>query len=212
MLRGDESYAGSPSFYRFEEAVRDLTGFKYVIPTHQGRAAERILFSILCKPGQTVPNNTHFDTTRANVEFNGARALDLPFPAARDTQARLPFKGNLDVGALERALWDVVERHEVLRTVYPQSEGAGRQVVLPVEEAGLRLERRTTGPDEAVVRADSGTVRIAKAKGTLVVKTDAAFEALPAERTFNLVPGFECLALEVPMEMGREVRVRLEKA
>src|SRR5579871_4394061 len=86
MMRGDESYAGSPSFYRFEAAVRELTGFKHVIPTHQGRAAERILFSILCKPGQTVPNNTHFDTTRANIEFNGARALNLPVPAAADTQ------------------------------------------------------------------------------------------------------------------------------
>src|SRR5580692_8218624 len=104
MMRGDESYAGSESFYRFEQAVRELTGFKHVIPTHQGRAAERILFSIMCRPGQTVPNNTHFDTTRANIESNGARALDLPFPAASDTQARLPFKGNLDVAALEKLI------------------------------------------------------------------------------------------------------------
>src|SRR5690349_2680942 len=104
MMRGDESYAGSESFYRFEHAVRQLTGFRHVIPTHQGRAAERILFSILCKPGQTVPNNAHFDTTRANIEFNGARAVDLPLPAAADTQARLPFKGNMDVEALEKLI------------------------------------------------------------------------------------------------------------
>src|ERR1700719_4515867 len=104
LMRGDESYAGSESFYRFEQAVRELTGFRHVIPTHQGRAAERILFSILCKPGQTVPNNTHFDTTRANIESNGARALDLPVPAASDTQARLRFKGNMDVEALEKLM------------------------------------------------------------------------------------------------------------
>ena len=104
MMRGDESYAGSESFYRFEAAVRALTGFRHIIPTHQGRAAERILFSILCKPGHSVPNNTHFDTTRANIEFNGARAIDLPVAASADTQARIPFKGNLDVEALEKLI------------------------------------------------------------------------------------------------------------
>lgn len=101
LMRGDESYAGSESFFRLKNVVQDLTGFRHVIPTHQGRAAERILFSSLCKPGQIVPNNTHFDTTRANIEFMGAKAVDLPVREAADTQARLPFKGNLDVEALE---------------------------------------------------------------------------------------------------------------
>lgn len=104
MMRGDESYAGSESFYRMERVVRDLTGFRHVIPTHQGRAAERILFTVLCREGQVIPNNTHFDTTRANIEFAGARAVDLLTPEAADTQARLDFKGNMDVQALERLI------------------------------------------------------------------------------------------------------------
>ncbi len=101
IMRGDESYAGSESFFRLQRAVDDLTGFRHMVPTHQGRAAERILFTVMCRPGDVVPSNTHFDTTRANIEFTGARAVDLPIPAAADTQARLDFKGNMDAGALQ---------------------------------------------------------------------------------------------------------------
>jgi tyrosine phenol-lyase len=105
LMRGDESYAGSESFFRLKRVATELTGFRHIIPAHQGRAAERILFTVVCKPGHVVPSNTHFDTTRANIEFTGARAVDLPIPEATDTQARLDFKGNMDVDAL-RSLID----------------------------------------------------------------------------------------------------------
>lgn len=104
IMQGDESYAGARSFYRFEAKVRELTGMKHVIPTHQGRAAERILFSLLGGKGKCVPNNAHFDTTRANIEFSGAEALDLPTPEGRDPDVIADFKGNLDVKALEKCI------------------------------------------------------------------------------------------------------------
>jgi len=100
VMRGDESYAGSESFFRLKRVVDELTGFRHMVPTHQGRAAERILFTVMAKPGHIIPSNTHFDTTRANIEFTGARAIDLPIPEAADTQLRMDFKGDMDVAAL----------------------------------------------------------------------------------------------------------------
>src|SRR5512139_1378177 len=101
VMKGDESYAGAKSWYVLEESVRALTGFDQILPTHQGRASERILFELMGGAGRVVPNNTHFDTTRANIEHSGATAVDLPIAEGRDPRSRHPFKGNLDVTALE---------------------------------------------------------------------------------------------------------------
>lgn len=104
IMRGDESYAGARSFYSFEKTVKNITGYKEVIPTHQGRAAERILFAILCRKGKCTLSNSHFDTTRANVESTGATALDMPIREAWDFEKVLPFKGDMDLESLEKNL------------------------------------------------------------------------------------------------------------
>ena len=104
MIEGDEAYAGSKSFSRLEQTVKELTGFRHIIPTHQGRAAEKILFSIVGGKDRIVPNNTHFDTTRANVEMSGAEALDLPIADGLDPALIADFKGNMDLDALDSLL------------------------------------------------------------------------------------------------------------
>ena len=101
IMRGDESYAGAKSFFSFEKAVKDITGYKEIIPTHQGRAAERILFSIVGGEGKIFLSNSHFDTTRANVEYTGAKAIDFPVKEALDFELDYTFKGNIDLKALE---------------------------------------------------------------------------------------------------------------
>lgn len=129
VMLGDESYAGSKSYDHFRDSIQEICGYKHVIPTHQGRAAERILFGIACKKGDVVPNNTHFDTTRANVEFVGAEALDLVIPEGREPASTHPFKGNMDVAALEALIERVGrERIPLVMLTVTNNSGGGQPV------------------------------------------------------------------------------------
>jgi tryptophanase len=128
IQHGDESYAGSPSWYLFLDAVRELFPFPHVIPTHQGRAAEKILFSAIGGPGKVVPNNTHFDTTRANVEFTGAEAVDLVIPEGRQPAFEHPFKGNMDLDALDALLGERGGEVPVVFVTVTNNSGGGQPV------------------------------------------------------------------------------------
>ena len=135
LQRGDESYAGSPSWYRFEAAVAELFPYKHIIPTHQGRAAEKILFTVLGGPGKAIPSNTHFDTTRANIEHSGAEAVDLVIAEARDPRNRHPFKGNVDIEALASFIERRGPKNIPLVMVTVTNNSGGGQ---PVSLANLR--------------------------------------------------------------------------
>ena len=130
IQHGDESYAGSPSWFTFLESVQSLFPFRHVIPTHQGRAAEKILFSVVGGPGKIIPNNTHFDTTRANVEFTGAEAVDLVIPEGREPATIHPFKGNMDIAALEALLESRGDDVPVVFVTITNNSGGGQPVSL----------------------------------------------------------------------------------
>jgi tryptophanase len=152
MMRGDEAYACSRSFYRFLDTVKSIFGFKHVIPTHQGRAAERILFSIMCEKGDVVPNNTHFDTTRANIEFHGAEAVDLPISEALHPATLHPFKGNMDAVGLCQLIRKIGPEHIPLAMITVTNNSGGGQ---PVSMANIREVKEILKPHHIPLYLDA---------------------------------------------------------
>ena len=151
LLSGDESYAGSESFFRFEETVRKITGKQYIIPTHQGRSAENLFFAAVMKAGEVVPNNSHFDTTEANIESKGGCATNLPCAESRDLSGEEPFKGNIDLEALDALLSDPEKRVPVVMITVTNNTGGGQ----PVSMQNLRCARAICDKYETPLYFDS---------------------------------------------------------
>lgn len=146
LMRGDESYAQARSWFRFYEVVKGITGMEHILPTHQGRAAENILFSNVCKPGLVVPSNNHFDTTRANIEFFGAEAVDLVIPEGRDLKSHHPFKGNMDLDRLEDLLKTKGHQVPICMLTVTNNTGGGQPVSLENIRATSALCRKYGAP------------------------------------------------------------------
>ena len=187
MMIGDESYAGARSFFRFENTVRDLTGYAEVIPTHQGRAAERILFANAVSDGDVVPSNTHFDTTRANVEYQGAEARDLVIAAGTDPAALLPFKGNVDIAALRATVEEVgVGRIPLVMVTVTNNSGGGQ----PVSMQNLREARAVC--DEFGLPLILDACRFAENAWFIKLREDGYADKTPreiAQEMFSLADG-----------------------
>jgi tryptophanase len=180
MMRGDEAYAGSRSFFRFEEAVRRITGFKNVIPTHQGRAAEKILFNVLHRPGAVYLGNTHFDTTRANIEYLKDTAIDLVIPEGLIPSRIHPFKGNIDLVRLEEHLEEFGDRVRAIILTVTNNSGGGQ----PVSMANIREASR-----------------LARARGVLFVLDSCRF----AENAYFIKMREEGYAEKSVLEIAQEM-------
>jgi tryptophanase len=186
IMQGDESYAGSRSYYRFRDVVRDLTGFAHIIPTHQGRAAERILFHSVLKPGDVVPNNNHFDTTRANVEVEQAEARDLVIPEGRVPSVVHPFKGNVDTAALERTLDADGERVPLVMVTVTNNTGGGQ----PVSLENLRQVRKLCDRHKKPLFLDA--CRFAENAWFVKIREQGQADRMPkaiAQEMFSLADG-----------------------
>jgi tryptophanase len=186
MMRGDETYAGSRSYFRFEETVKGITGFDHVIPTHQGRAAEKILFSVAVTEGEIVPNNTHFDTTRANVEYQGAEARDMVIPGGTDPATILPFKGNIDIDRLRATLEEDRDRVPLVMITVTNNSGGGQ----PVSMANIRDAR--TVCDEFDVPLFLDACRFAENAWFIKMREDGYADKSPREianEMFSYVDG-----------------------
>ncbi len=187
MMRGDESYAGSRSFFKFESTVKGITGLSEVIPTHQGRAAEKILFSVAVSEGDVVPNNTHFDTTRANVEYQGAEARDLVIAEGKDPATILPFKGNMDIDALRATIDEVgAERIPLVMVTVTNNSGGGQ----PVSMQNLREVREVC--DEHGIPFYLDACRFAENAWFIKLREPGYADKTPreiAQEMFSLVDG-----------------------
>jgi tryptophanase len=186
MMQGDESYACGRSFYKFQQAVQDITGWEHVVPTHQGRAAERILFTACLKPGDIVPNNTHFDTTRANVQDRQATAVDIPIAQGKDASLIYPFKGNMDTYQLETLLKENPSKIPIVMLTVTNNSGGGQ----PVSMENIRRAAQVCHSYDTLLFLDA--CRFAENAWFIKMREEGYADRSPAEiakEMFNYVDG-----------------------